>query len=84
MAEWGTLTKTNMLLADIFDAINTQTAVIVSWKTGKQFKSPKHYPRPNDNKDKKHVGSKPLPVPKLEDWFEERRRAYNERKHRGS
>lgn len=80
IASWGTIAKTNAILADIFDAINTQTAVLISGFSGKQYKKPKKYPRPfAEDKDKKHFGSAPLPADELEKWFQKKREEHEQR-----
>ena len=53
--EWAGTTKTNMILADIFDllnVINTHLAILVSKK---KHRKPAPYPRPNAKKEKKQM-----------------------------
>lgn len=81
-ASWGTIAKTNAILADIYDAINVQTALLMAKGTGKRPQKPKRYPRPfkDKNEDTKHFGSGALPVNEFDDWLEKKRKEYAERK----
>ena len=76
-AGWSTTLKTNLILADIYDALNQLNANVIAIATGKASKRIKPYPRPIERKDNgdnvKHYGSKPLPVQDLEKWFARKR-----------
>ena len=84
-ARWATRTKTNAILADIYDAIMMQTMTMIALRTGKQPKGPKWYPRPGD-KDKqkdneKHFGSEALPADELHEWFKRKRLEHEQRRN---
>ena len=73
MAKWATRAKTNEILADIYDLlaiINANLHVHITHKPGKK---PKPYKRPGD-KDKRHIGKGALPLSKMREWIESRRR----------
>lgn len=76
-AGWSTIMKTNLILADIYDALNQLNANMIAIATGKASKRIKPYPRPferkNNDKNVQHYGSKPLPVQELENWFTRKR-----------
>lgn len=75
-AAWGTRTKTNAILADIFDMLANINANLVSIGSGKPAKKPKPYPRPKrrNQDDQKHFGRGALPVNELQEWFEKKGR----------
>lgn len=75
LSEWSSATKTNAILADIFDALMLINANIVAQGSGKPAKKPKPYPRPGGKKpdQERHFGAKPLPQRELHRWIEERR-----------
>lgn len=57
-AEWNTTTKTNVILADIFDAFS-----VVHTKKGRK---PFEYPRPKANK---RIGKGAIPVSDFWQWW---------------
>lgn len=75
-AEWATRTKTNAILADIFDMLATINANIVAIGSRKTTKQPKPYPRPNQKKPEnvQHFGRDALPPDELHTWFEKKRK----------
>ena len=75
-AAWATTTKTNAILADIYDALAMINANLMAIGSGTAAKKPKLYPRPNqkDNDDIKHFGKGGLPPAKLREWIEKKRR----------
>lgn len=77
-AAWASRTKTNMILADIFDALAQINANLVALGSGNAAKQPKPYKRPgqkqNDNENVKHFGSGALPPDELRAWFEMKRK----------
>lgn len=78
LSAWGTTTKTNAILADIFDVLAMMNANLVALGSHKPAKKPKPYPRPHrkDDTESRHFGSKPLPVPELHKWIEQKRANY--------
>jgi len=77
IAEWGTVVKTNEILADIFDVLSMINSNLVALGNRKQAKQPKLYPRPGAKpKDEQHFGSGALPPAELRRWIEEKRRAH--------
>ena len=77
-AAWSTRTKTNTILADIYDELAQINANLVALGTGRPAKTPKQYPRPvkKDPENEKHIGSGALPPNELEKWMEEKRREH--------
>lgn len=73
---WGTTTKTNVILADIYDVLAVINANLVALRSGKAARKPKPYPRPSgrNNDNERHIGSGALPPDELERWMEEKRR----------
>lgn len=61
---WATLSKTNALLADIYDVLNAINANLCAKGTGKRAKRPKPYPRPVPSKTESHIGT-PMPLDEL-------------------
>lgn len=78
-ASWASTLRTNVILADIYDAIAQLNANLVAIGSGKRAEKAKPYPRPFKRKDKnrKHIGGEPMPANELEKWFEERREKKN-------
>lgn len=75
---WSTRTKTNEILANIFDLLAQINANLVKIGGGRASR-PKPYPRPVTKKepdDARHFGSGALPVNELRAWMEEKRREY--------
>ena len=78
IAHWATRTKTNELLADIFDMLAMINANIVAIGQRKRAKTPKPYPRPGDQPSgQKHFGKDAMPADELQAWFERKRRERN-------
>ena len=75
-SEWATRTKTNAILADIYDILSLINANIVAGFSHRQVKQPKPYPRPVKKKteNERHFGRGALPPDKLRKWFEEKRK----------
>lgn len=80
-AEWATRTKTNAILADIFDMLAVINANLCGIGSGKKPKQPKPYPRPGKKEDKQTIGSGAVTKQELEDFFERKRKKWLE-KHR--
>lgn len=78
MAEWSGATKTNVILADIYDILAMINANLVAIGSRKPAKKPKPYPRPNkkEPEDEKHFGRGALPPDELRKWIEEKRQEY--------
>lgn len=64
LAEWSTVFKTNVILADIYDAIASLAAIVAVKGTKKQPKKPKEYPRSWRTKKKQFTK-----IMKISDWF---------------
>lgn len=71
-AIWSTRSKTNAILADIFDLLAAINANIKALGSGKPAKKPEKYPRPKKNKKEK-IFSSSMPASDLRKWFNERR-----------
>lgn len=75
MTEWSTRTKTNSILADIFDQlslVNANLRILITKKPGRR---PEPYKRPGQEKENtKHIGNGPLPLSKMREWIENRRK----------
>jgi hypothetical protein len=86
-AAWVTTTKTNAILADIYDILAAINANLVAVGSRKAAKAPRPYPRPSTGKNgenERHIGSGALPPDELEKWFEEKRRDRNARGSTGN
>ena len=74
-AVWSSTTKTNAILADIWDMLATINSNLIAIGSGRPAKKPKLYPRPkqHDHDSERHFGSKALPVEELHKWIEQKR-----------
>lgn len=72
---WGSIEKTNSILADIYDVLSAINYSLVKIGGGKP-KKPTPYPRPNDKNKVKKYGSKKsaLPVNKMREWVKNYKR----------
>ena len=77
-ATWSTTTKTNAILADIYDVLALINANLIALASKRAAKQPKPYPRPRrkENENERHFGSGALPPDELREWFN-RKRAEN-------
>lgn len=75
-APWATRTKTNAMLADIYDMLAQINANLVAVGSSKSAKQPKPYPRPvkKEPENVQHFGRGALPPDELRAWFEEKRK----------
>lgn len=73
MAQWGSLVKTNAILADIYDMMATINSNLCAIGTGKKTSRPPKYPRPKDRKKEK-IGKDALPPEELKAWLERKRK----------
>lgn len=64
VAEWSTTFKTNVILADLYDAVTWLTAIVAVKGSGKRPQKPKEYPR--SWRKKKHSFKK---IMKIKDWM---------------
>lgn len=75
MTEWSTRAKTNSILADIFDQlslVNAQLRILITHKPGRR---PEPYKRPGmKEKNTKRIGSGALPINKMREWIESKRK----------
>ena len=78
VSEWSSATKTNAILADIFDVLALINANLMAIGSGRPAKKPKPYPRPKRPEDEnvRHFGSGALPPDKLREWFRQKRIEY--------
>ena len=78
-AVWSTTTKTNALLADIFDLLAAINANLVAIGTHSKPKRPKEYPRPGKAPDnEKKYGKGAMPVADLREWIAKKRNERND------
>ena len=68
---WETQTKTNAILADIYDLLQTINANLVAYATkGKQKRQIKPYPRPGRDEDNtRKIGRGALPLDQMREWI---------------
>ena len=75
MNEWSTRARTNTILADIFDQlslVNTNLRILITKKPGRR---PEPYKRPGQERENtKHIGNGALPLSKMREWIENRRK----------
>lgn len=70
---WEDTLRTNMLLADIYDLLQTINANFVAFVNQKKPKSIKPYPRPGaDAKNERKLGKEALPINALREWIRSR------------
>ncbi len=80
---WNTQTKTNAILADIYDLLQLiNRNIVASHSKGRVAAKIKPYPRPG-KEDEKKVGKGALPVKDLRAWFEEKRKQHKQKKKKG-
>ena len=74
VAVWNSTTKTNAILADIFDLLAVINANLTAIGSGKTAKRPKPYPRPHQEapENEQHFGKGALPVDELHKWIEDK------------
>jgi hypothetical protein len=85
LADWTTRTKTNALLADIFDELAWIHASLESIRTRKPVRRPTLIKRPAANagpNETRKIGSGALPPAELHEWIE-RKAAENARNSKG-
>ena len=81
-ALWATTTKTNGILADIFDMLAQINANLVAIGSHEKTRPVKPYPRPGmeeKREDIEHFGKGALPRGEFKKWLEIKRREYGER-----
>ena len=64
IAEWSTVYKTNVILADIYDAIAGLTAIVAAKRSARRPQKPGEYPRSWRQKKKQFKK-----IMKASDWF---------------
>ena len=74
VGRWASTTKTNTILADIYDVLAAINANLVRMGHGKP-KQPEPYPRPGQKKKNKHLGTA-IPSEALHKWIEEKRKKH--------
>lgn len=79
LASWSNITKTNAILADIYDKLSMINANLIAIGERKPARKPKPYPRPGEqpeDKDTRHFGKGAIPVADLHEWIERKRAEY--------
>jgi hypothetical protein len=69
---WEDTTKTNAILADIYDLLQVINANLIAYASGgKQKRKIKPYPRPGKegNKNERKIGKDAMPVTDLREWI---------------
>lgn len=79
LSSWGSLLKTNALLADIFDILNMINANICSLGSGKPARRPPKIERPGDKQNQK-IGGHGMTATDLDAQLEKKRAEYKNRK----
>lgn len=75
LAPWATTTKTNTILADIYDVLSQINNNLVALGSHKAAKTIKPYPRPGDrNKKNRKIGKGALSPDELKAWFDNKRK----------
>lgn len=74
---WSTATKTNGILADIFDMLAQINANLVALAERRKANQIDRYPRPGVESTKtKHYGNSSMPIDEMRQWIEQRRRKH--------
>lgn len=73
MSKWATVAKTNEILADIYDQLSVVIADLHLLITHKKGRKPQPYKRPGD-KDTHRIGKGALPLSKMREWIQSRRK----------
>ena len=73
IAAFASRTKTNAILADIYDVLAQINANMVAGFTRKRSSRPKRYPRPGDQ-GKRRMGKDSLSMDELDKWFAEKKK----------
>ena len=85
---WSTRTKTNAILADIYDILSRINSNLVAMASGKPARAIKPYPRPwlkkEEKENERHFGRDPLPPDELREWFEMKRKEHASSSKRNS
>ena len=81
VSSWASTTKTNMILADIFDMLAQINANLVAIGSRKPARSVKPYPRPwaKEPDSVQKIGKGALPKNELRKWIERKRAEFNGR-----
>jgi hypothetical protein len=74
MSDWSTITKTNFILADIFDQLSIVNMYLRTIVTHKRGKPPEPYKRPGAKKtNTQHMGKAPLAnITEMREWIRQR------------
>lgn len=81
LTKWVSPSKTNAILADIYDILAMINSNLVAIGSGKRSVKPKPYPRPND-KEKQHIGKNALPISEFDKWLADKRAKHKASKER--
>lgn len=73
VTEWGSITKTNFILADIFDMLSALNYNVRQLAGGSNIQKPKPYKRPNQE-DKQKFGKGAIPVTDIRNWIKSYRK----------
>lgn len=72
---WETTTKTNAILADIYDLLQLINRNLVASNSKKKISDKiKPYPRPGAEKDKRKIGTGAMPLNDLREWIKGKQR----------
>ena len=72
--EWAMTTKTNSILADIFDVLSSINSNLCAIGSGKRASKPQTYPRPKKKEDNKYGFKAEMSAAEFRNWLNERRR----------
>lgn len=72
--EWGSITKTNYVLADIFDILSSINYNLCQLAGSKNKHKPKPYPRPYNKENKNNFGKGAIPVSDIRNWVKSYRK----------
>lgn len=82
---WNTQTKTNAILADIYDLLQViNRNLIATHSKNKVSAKIKPYPRPGKEDKEKKVGKNALPISDLRAWIEEKRKQHKKKLRKGA
>lgn len=69
--DWTTTLKTNVLLADVYDALTWFNYTYVASGSKHKPKKPKPYPRPWVKGEVQKFGREPIPIKDFDNWWKE-------------
>lgn len=72
--EWGSITKTNFILADIFDVLTAINYNLRMMCGSHNTQRPKPYPRPGKKDNMQKFGKGAIPVADIRNWVKSYRK----------